>query len=112
MLPKLRRIQDRDTFGDVYKSGKRIFSKYFTVFIKTTNQKSVFASVISQKVSKKAVERNKIRRRTYYIIKKYLHNIKEGYIIILSFKKEAIGLSYKELEENILGVFKRAGLFK
>lgn len=112
MLPKSRRIQDRGVFGSIYKSGKRVHGKYFVIFIKKTGQKSVFASVISQKVSKKAVIRNKIRRRSYSIIKNHLNNIKERYIVILSFKKEVIGLSYKELEENILEMFKKVGLFK
>ena len=110
MLPKIRRIKDRHIFTDIYKSGRRTFTPHITLYFKKTDGFSRFACVISQKVSKKAVLRNKLRRRTYAIIKNHLSGIKEGYAIILVFKKGATDLTYSQLEGFVLEIFKKAKL--
>ncbi|MBI2628300.1 MAG: ribonuclease P protein component [Candidatus Niyogibacteria bacterium] len=65
-----------------------------------------------KKGRQKAVARNKLRRRSYSIIRRYLPDLKEGGAIILVFKKGATELSYLELEKNILEIFKKAKLLK
>jgi len=51
--------------------------------IKNNLDKSRFAFIVSQKVSKKAVVRNKIRRRFEQIIRLNLKNIKVGVDVVL-----------------------------
>lgn len=112
MLPKSRKLKGRGVFFLVYRTGKRIFAEYLTVYAKTSQNNSKFACVISKKVGKKAVARNKLRRRSYSIISRRLPDLKEGCAAILVFKKGAAELSYFELEKSILEIFKKAKLLK
>lgn len=112
MLPKSRKLKGRDVFFLIYRTGKRFFTDYLTVYLKISRDHSKFACVISKKAGKKAVARNKLRRRSYSIIRRYLPDLKEGGAIILVFKKGATELSYLELEKNILEIFKKAKLLK
>ena len=107
MLEKTRRIKGGDVFNDIYKNGDRFFSKHFTLFLKKNKGKSGFACVVSKKVSKKAVLRNKLRRRCYSAIRKNLPYIKEGYFFIILLKGSAAGLSISELEKNLMAAFKQ-----
>ncbi|MEK7133378.1 MAG: ribonuclease P protein component [Patescibacteria group bacterium] len=112
MLPKSRKLKGRDVFSFIYRTGKRIFSDYLTVYLGISQNNSKFACVISKKAGKKAITRNKLRRRSYSIINHYLPDLKERWNVILVFKKGAAELSYSELEKKILEIFKKANLFK
>ena len=61
-----------------------------------------FGFVISKKISKRAVDRNKIKRRVKNIIdnnKKVVHN---GYDYVIIIKKGILELTYKEMEKELL----------
>lgn len=73
---------------------------------------SRFSFVVSKKVSKKAVVRNKIRRIGYNVVQKNTRNIKEGFLIAVFIKKSAIGLSKRKIEEEVISLFKKANLLK
>jgi len=61
---------------------------------------SRFGSVISKKVSKKAVERNKIRRRIYGIMQKdFMDKVKKGWDILFIVSPSIKDKKGKELEE-------------
>ena len=76
MLPKSRKISGRKNFGAIYRSGQKTFGNFIHLFFVPIKGPSRFACVISLKVSKKAVLRNKLRRRAYSIIRENLFNIK------------------------------------
>jgi ribonuclease P protein component len=64
MLKKTQRL-GRKEFADVFKKGKRQPLPLFLVVSDVSLQKSGIAVVVSKKVAKTAVLRNKIRRRVY-----------------------------------------------
>lgn len=55
--------------------------------------------IVNKKYSKKAVERNKIKKRIREILKELVKNNKEKYKLIV--KKELKSFSYQELKEEI-----------
>ncbi len=110
MLPKSRKIRGRKIFGAIYQSGQKTFSHFITLFFAPGSGPSRFACVVSLRVSKKAVLRNKLRRRAYSLVGKHLSDTKDGYNIILVFKSGAAELSYAQLSRNILDLFKKSGL--
>ena len=110
MLPQSRKIKGRKIFGTIYQSGQKTFSRFISLFFAPINGPSKFACVVSLKVSKKAVLRNKLRRRAYSVIKENSFNIKDGHAASLVFKNGATELSYPQLSKYILDLFKRAGL--
>ena len=77
------------------------------------NKKEVrFSFVVSKKISKKAVERNKFRRIGYNTIQKNISSIKEGFLVAVFIKKSATKISKKELEKEIIFLLKKANLLK
>lgn len=71
-----------------------------------------FSVVVSKKVSKKAVERNKFRRRIYGIVQKNIPDIQDGVLVAFFIKKSATAISKKEFTEETISLLKKAGLFK
>lgn len=59
-----------------------------------------FKIIVSLKVSKKAVVRNKIKRRIREILRQA--NLKLGYDIVVITNKEIINKSFREIKERIL----------
>ena len=81
-----------------------------------TNDKrelSRFAVVVSKKVYKSAVKRNRIRRRIYEIIRLYIaksNSEKVVDVMISVYSPEVLDLSSSKLEKEVVGLLKQAGL--
>lgn len=73
MLAKINRIKKKKDFEIIFKKGKILKSSLFILrFLKNDLEQSRFGFIVSQKVSKNATERNKIRRRLSEVIKENL----------------------------------------
>lgn len=89
------------------KKGGFLNSPFFTLrFLKNPLKLTHFSVVVSKKVAKTAVLRNKIRRRTYSILKKLTKNSKnplagQAYFIILFGKKGVEKATFAEVEADI-----------
>ena len=64
-----------------------------------------FAFVVSSKISKKAVLRNKIKRWLREIIGKKFLKTKTGFDFLIIAKPEIIGKKFKEIEKEINEIF-------
>ena len=73
---------------------------------------SRFAVVVSKKVLKSAVGRNRIRRRVYEIIRHELPKIDGTFdVAVMIFHKSVKDISHEELKENIVNTFKEADFY-
>ncbi len=68
--------------------------------------------VVSKKVAKLAVVRNKLRRIGYDTIQKNLSDMDKSCLVAIFIKKGAVALSKKELEKEIIFLLKKANLLK
>lgn len=69
------------------------------------------AVVVSRKVHKSAVVRNRIRRRIYEIVRLEESNIVQAYDMIFTVYSDQVAtLDYEELRQGILGKMKEAGI--
>jgi len=111
MLPKKNKIK-KGYFSSDNKRKITFHSQYASISIekKEDNKSSKFSFVVSGKISKKAVQRNKIKRRGYYVIKKFLPQIKTSYYVAFYIKKEIMNLRYDEFEKQILFLLNKAKL--
>ncbi|OGF51732.1 ribonuclease P protein component [Candidatus Giovannonibacteria bacterium RIFCSPLOWO2_02_FULL_43_11b] len=71
-----------------------------------------FIFIISGKIIKKAVCRNKIRRRAREILRKKTKDIKKGNDLTFIFKKGAEEQSYEALEREISAILEERRLIK
>jgi ribonuclease P protein component len=62
-------------------------------------------------IDKRAVVRNKIRRQIKEIIRLNDKNLKQGFDLMFLVRESVKELKYKEMEQKLLGLFKKAGLF-
>ncbi|NCF75381.1 MAG: ribonuclease P protein component [Xanthomonadaceae bacterium] len=113
MLLKKNRLQHRKDFDNAFKSSKGVFAKIIGIkFVVNNLENSRFGIIISNKISKKAVIRNKIKRQIREIIRLNLDNIKKGFDIVIITRIGIVGKKYQEIEKNILEIFKKTKLLK
>jgi ribonuclease P protein component len=112
-LPKANRLRQRRDFQKVFNRGIRRQSPHLTMraisdeLKENDRQKpSCFGISISQKVSKKAVVRNRIKRQIKSAIRQLLPQIKTDWKIAIVVKPSAVECKYehflRELEELFL----------
>jgi len=83
MLPKVNRLKKKKDLERVFKKGKRFKEDLLLLKIIKNNLELIrFGFVVSQKVSKKATVRNKIKRRLRAIIGRKIKKNKTGLDIL------------------------------
>lgn len=112
MLPKENRLTHKKDFDKIFKEGKGFFAG--SIGIKSAPNDFVysrFGIIVSNKVSKKAVVRNKLRRQIREIIRLNLKNIKNGMDVAIICNPGLEKKEYKEIENELLQILKRVKLF-
>lgn len=110
MLSKRYRFHSRGGVRYTYQNGKTIRgSRISLVFAENTRNKQRFAVVVSKKVMKSAVGRNRIRRRVYEAIRLQLGKItKPVDCIFIIYNKEVMGMEFRELQNLVADLLKEA----
>lgn len=100
MFKKQHRL-NTSLFKEVFNFGKTIKTNFFLIKKRENNvEYSRFAVVVSKKISKKATERNHLRRRTYFALREVYKNLPVAdYIFILN--SGAKDIQYKELVKSL-----------
>jgi ribonuclease P protein component len=115
MLPRVNRLKKKKDFERVFKEGKRYvlpFGKLYLKIIKNNQKNSRFGFVVSKKFSKKATIRNRIKRKLREVIRTKLPEIKKGTDGIVVVGQDLDTEDFRELEEEINKLFKKAGIIK
>ncbi len=102
MLKKENRLKKQKDFERVFKQGK--YCKQDLIFLRVEKNDvkvSRFGFIVSKKVSKKAVVRNKVKRRMREVIKKRLLCIEKGIDVVLSAIPGLEEKSFNETETMI-----------
>lgn len=108
MLPKKNRIKNKKDFEATFKKG-RVFRKNFFILraLKNGLGGCRLAAVISKKVSKKATERNKIRRMIFAAGEKEILNSKNGLDLIFWANPEIKDADPLIIEKEIKSALKK-----
>ncbi|MEN3014215.1 MAG: ribonuclease P protein component [Endomicrobiia bacterium] len=111
---KYERISKQKEIETVLKNGEKIFSRgvIFYLYKNQANKFSRLAVLVSSKVEKLAVVRNKFKRRIREIFRLNKHKILYPVDIIVIATKDSIRLKYKVLEEIFLNILKEKNLIK
>lgn len=111
MLPQRNRLKKNRDFKKLFEKGKSSKEDFLYLKVKKNNlESSRFAFVVSKKISKKAVIRNKIKRRLRELVKIKLTQIKKGLDIIIVVTPGFEVSDFLELEEIINNLFNKAGI--
>jgi ribonuclease P protein component len=109
MLPKINRLKRKKEIERVFKKGEGFKEDFLILKTAKNNFKnSRFAFVVSQKVSKKATLRNKVRRKLRELVKAKVKKIKKGKDLILVAVPGLEKKDFWEIEETVNKLFKKA----
>lgn len=115
MLSSKHRFHGHGSLRYVYKNGQAIRSHLITIKHVTNPHRktSRFSVVVSKKVHKSAVGRNRIRRRIYEVVRQEIpHMVGVHDIAIMVFSSEVMTMPYDELKQVLTQLFDQAGLYK
>jgi ribonuclease P protein component len=115
MLSFPYRFHGHGSLRYVYRNGAAIRSARITIkYTKNPRRTcSRFAVVVSKKVHKGAVGRNRIRRRLYEVIRQELPSIHSPHdVVMLVFSSDVITMPQEELRETVQQLFESGGLYK
>ncbi len=105
MLKKINRITSKAEFQEIKNKGELKATELFAVvWIKKTENKA-FGAIISKKISKKAVERNQIKRRLMEAVRLNMEIFPEGFRGIFLVKKNILNKKEGEVEECLKKLF-------
>lgn len=113
MLPKENRLKKEKEFKAVFKGGRTLKGKsVFLKYLANGTDKTRIGFVVSKKISKLAVERNKAKRRMREIVRSKKDNIKEGLSIIIVSLPPIKGMTYGEIKEDLESLLNKKELIK
>ncbi len=113
MLKNYQRIRKNKEFLNLYKKGGFLKNQFFLLkFIKNDLKFSRFGFVVSLKVSKRAVDRNLLKRRMREIIRSLNDKIKPGFDLIFIINFKAKDLKFLLLKNNVVNSLKKIRLLK
>lgn len=111
MLPDKNRLKKKKDFEKVFKEGKGFKEDPLILKVKKNKSKKLrFGFVVSRKVSKKAVVRNKIKRRLREVIKERIKKINGNFDIIIITLPAAEKKGFQEFRTIIEKLFKEADI--
>lgn len=105
MLPKRNRL-DKKTIEIIFKKGKFVVSPSLTLkFLIVKENRKQISFVVPKTVSKKAVDRNLLRRRGYIALNKCFKDFPIGFLGVFIFKKYQDNVLI--LENEITNIFSK-----
>lgn len=108
MLKKKFRVRKQKEFELIFNQGRKIKSESFLIIYLSNNLKlSRFAFIVSAKIDKKAVARNKIKRRLREIVRKNLSRIRKGYDFIVIASPRIKEKSFQEIKDEMEKILSR-----
>ncbi len=111
MLPRINRITKDKEYELVFKTGRSRYSELLGVkAVKTGISHSRFGIIVSNKISKQAITRNRLKRQFREILKQESGRIKPGYDIVIIAQAGIIGKSGAEIKAAIMRQFEQLRL--
>lgn len=102
-------LNNKKDFEKLAKKGQSFFTQEFGFkMLKNRLDYSRYGVVVNLKVDKRAVVRNKIRRRFRDIIKKNEKNLKKGFDVMILTRESVKTLDFAKIREKMENLLKKA----
>ena len=113
MISKEHRFHGQRSLSLAYRHGQTVRNQQMSVKYLLNRRRETYraAVIVSKKVSKSAVERNRIRRRVYEVIHAHEPSVLGAYDIILTvFSAQLAEAPSGDLTKQIVGLLTKAGV--
>lgn len=114
MLPIEHRLKYKKDFDIVFAKGLKVFVRGLTLrFVPRfkPDAPSRMGFVVSTKVSKNAVERNRLRRRLREAARENIKTLRLGFDLVIITFPEAKDFSLSEARQSLTALLMKAGLY-
>ena len=114
MIASVYRMRGDKSFKEVLERGRLVQAESFGLaFVKREDEDVPrFGFIVSTKVSKEAVQRNRIKRALSEAVRFLTADIKKGYDVVFLAKQRATRASTDVMMNEVREAIKAAGLFK
>lgn len=102
MLGKSYSLRKKKGFEETLKSGKKVADGYLTTFFLEKKEKKI-GIIVSKKVAKKAVIRNRIKRRIREIYRLNREALPEGWIVVIA-RRATAEANFSSLKRSFLSL--------
>ncbi len=116
MIPRRFRLQTHQAFPQIYSWGKRRSGSLMglTYLPRSSagaqDSPSQIAVVVSKKVSRKAVQRNRVKRRIRAALYPWLSQIRPGYWIVFSARPPILKAAWEEIRQEVTRLLEKGRL--
>lgn len=112
MLPFKNRLVKKKDFDKVHNAGQFFSEANIAMKVSKNDLPDTrIGIIVGLKYSKKAVERNKMKRQIRDVFQGKLRQFKKGFdVMVMLRKKETERIDFKKLQKNIDSVLDRSGL--
>ncbi|MCB9030504.1 MAG: ribonuclease P protein component [Deltaproteobacteria bacterium] len=112
-LSSNRRLKKRREYLEIQADGKKLYSKQFLIIVKKSERTdSRIGVTVTKKVDKRAVGRNRIKRRIKEIFRLNQFRLNGIFDILIIARHDAHSCNYHDMERQILGTLKAKGYLK
>lgn len=118
MLPKCYRLPLQGYWPKIKKKGEIYHGRFLTLFVgppppqNSSEEAAKFGFIVSNKISKKATVRNRIKRLLREAAWELLPKVKDNLALVISGKTNAVGKSLKEIKDELEKLCKTARILK
>jgi len=112
MLSKQNRLKKKKDFENVSESKQQISGRFLILkFTKNGLDTTRAGFVVSKKISKRAIDRNRIKRRMRSVCKTEIVKLKKGIDVVFFAKKNIINTEFIDIHRDIKQLLTRAGIY-
>lgn len=108
MLPKKFRLTKEEEFQTVLRKGEVIQGSFLGLaFTRSGEDGPKIGIIVSRKISKKAVVRNRIKRAVREESRKYLEELTEDLLLVFLAKKRAAETDSQTIRQDVQNLFRK-----
>lgn len=113
MLPKVNRLKDRSDFASILAEGSYLKGRVVGLkFLRPSGEYEPpkLGLVVSKKFSKRATDRNLVKRRLRAIMRGVLPRMVGGVKLIIIVSRPEVDVSFESLRHDLLELLEEAGI--